>query len=62
MPYEKDLNKCLTKPPLGLKPYKMHNQQRALEIADAMKRYIIANKLIPHEWFCELKNLYAGEE
>jgi hypothetical protein len=44
-------------PPLGLKPRKIHNGQRAIEIQQALLRYIAAKKPIPSEWYVELCEL-----
>ena len=49
----------MKKPPLGLKPKTIHDQQRAIEILEAMKRYVLADKAIPNEWIGELGNLYG---
>jgi hypothetical protein len=46
-----------TKPPLGLKPKKIHDQQRLLEIIDAMSRYASTGDAIPAEWFAEASYL-----
>jgi len=45
------------KPPIGLRPRTIHSQDRAIDIVDAMKRYVLANKPIPKDWFDELKDL-----
>ena len=45
------------KPPIGLMPKSIHNQRRAINILEAMKRYIYANKTIPTDWINELKRL-----
>ena len=50
------------KPPLGLKPKEIHDQQRALEILEAMKRYVLADEPIPTDWFNELSFLYGVYE
>jgi hypothetical protein len=47
------------KPPIGLKPKTIHDQQRGLEILAAMTRYVEANKTIPEEWVYELDALYG---
>lgn len=45
------------KPPLGLKPRRFHNQDRMISIMDAMTQYMQEFKVIPDEWFDELKEL-----
>ena len=45
------------KPPLGLKPKPYHDFDRALDIIDAMRRYVLADKRIPKKWIRELKKL-----
>lgn len=45
------------KPPFGLKPKKEHDQQRLLEIIDAMSCYASAGKVIPNEWLAEVIEL-----
>jgi hypothetical protein len=54
----KDLDE---KPPIGLKPRSIHNQERGLEISAAVHRYIAANKPVPREWLLELCDLYGTE-
>ena len=51
----------MTKPPLGLKPESVHNSERAIEILEAMTRYVLAYESIPNMWIEELTRLY-GEE
>lgn len=45
------------KPPVGLRPLKIVQHQRAIEIIDAMRRYAEASCVIPVEWFTELDDL-----
>jgi len=45
------------KPPLGLKPKWVHDDQRKIEILQAIERYNIAGIAIPKEWQEELNNL-----
>jgi hypothetical protein len=45
------------KPLIGLMPREIHRQHRALEIIEAMTRYVRANKAIPQEWLDELAEL-----
>ena len=40
----------MEKPPIGLKPKEIHDQDRAWEIMAAMERYKKAGKTIPVEW------------
>lgn len=42
------------KPPLGLKPQRIHERQRLDEIVAAMKRYLKEDISIPSEWTQEL--------
>lgn len=49
------------KPPIGIKPREIHNQERALELSAAVHRYIAANKMVPREWLLELSDLYGSE-
>ena len=51
----------LEKPPLGLIPKYVHDQERAVEIFDAMYRYSAHDKPIPIEWIVELQDLYQEE-
>ena len=46
-----------TKPPLGLKPRKIHDQDRMNEIISAIERYSEESMLIPKEWTDELRDL-----
>lgn len=48
-----------SRPPIGLKPENLHQQQRALDILEAMERYIHVRKPIPKDWFIELHRLYG---
>ena len=47
-------------PPLGLKPERIWRRERRIEIAEAVMRYVQADKPIPHEWLDELERL-SGE-
>jgi len=47
----------MKKPPLGLKPKWIHDRDRALEILDAMGRYIEDGVKVPSEWFEELNEI-----
>lgn len=42
------------KPPLGLVPRYIRDEQRAREIIDAILRYIDNDRPVPHEWIDEL--------
>ncbi len=46
------------KPPIGLIPRSIHDQKRALEILEAMQRYVRSHKAVPKEWIEELSQLY----
>lgn len=41
------------KPPIGLIPLKLHNEQRHNEVRNAICRYIEANLPVPEEWLEE---------
>jgi len=47
-----------TKPPIGLMPRWLHDEIRAEEIQEAIRRYRVADYPIPIEWVEELKDLY----
>ncbi len=47
--------------PLGLRPESVVTALRAREIADAISRYVYADKRLPYSWLCELQNL-VGEK
>jgi len=50
------------KPPLGLVPRKIRENERLVEVKDAIIRYMDASKPIPQEWIDELNELmnYLG--
>lgn len=50
-------DKSDTELPAGLMPLSSHDKKRALDIVEAMHRYVIADKPIPNEWFAELSDL-----
>ena len=50
-----------TRPPQGLKPRMVHEEERMNEIIAAMRRYAEAKKDIPQEWICELLDLTKGK-
>ena len=45
---------CKTKPPLGLRPWNIADNERVVEILEAMLRYTKVNKDIPEVWMEEL--------
>jgi hypothetical protein len=54
------------KPPLGLRPRKIaesdFRKERALEIVEAMRRYVLAEHPIPLDWFSELMEFTPVEK
>jgi len=48
---------ALKKPPIGIKPKKLHEQDRCMEILKAIVRYREEGKGVPAEWFGELFSL-----
>ena len=50
------------KPPLGLMPRHVHDQNRAFNITAAIMRYGEARKHVPSEWFDELTELSIIKE
>lgn len=57
--FEKPEPVAPVKPPIGLKPRKIHEQERGLEIVWAMQRYIDAGVEIPGEWLDELRQIHG---
>lgn len=55
-------NETLGKPPLGLKPKWLHDEQRLDEVVAAINRYIEAKKLIPQEWMEEYNLLIKTDK
>jgi len=49
------------KPPIGIKPRYIHNEERRIEIESAIQRYYNADLLVPKEWYEELNELKHGE-
>jgi len=49
-----------SKPPLGLTPKRIHDEQRISAILNAMDRYAAADKPAPTQWVSELHGLVAG--
>jgi hypothetical protein len=50
-------NEKTKKPPIGLKPRWLHDEQRAADIRDAVRRYAAAGKDIPQECLDEHNEL-----
>jgi hypothetical protein len=46
-----------TKPPIGLIPKFVRDRERAIEILEAMRRYIDAGQSVPRSWLVELMEL-----
>lgn len=46
------------KPPLGIKPRAIHNEERMKEIVAAMQRYIDVGRRPPKEWIEEMLTHY----
>lgn len=55
-------NFAYKKPPLGLVPRYVRDEQRAREIIDAVLRYIDNGKPVPHEWIAELAERTTAKE
>ena len=51
----------IRKPPIGLRPKKISNKDRKIEILEAMIRYVNGFKKIPAEWVDELIDLNNSE-
>ena len=51
--------KDMLKPPLGLKPRWLAEEERFDEVDEAIKRYVQANKKVPSEWRDEWNELYV---
>lgn len=52
--YEEPAVKHEANPPLGLRPWNIADNERVVEILEAMLRYTKANKDIPEAWMDEL--------
>lgn len=50
------------KPPLGLKPRKIHDEERLQALAEAITRYVVERKPVPEEWFAEYDELIARKD
>lgn len=46
-----------TKPPLGVKPKYIHDEERAEDISEAIVRYLNARLPLPYEWIREYNGL-----
>lgn len=46
-----------SKPPAGIKPKKIHDQHRSIELIDAIRRYVNSDHKVPREWVVELYKL-----
>ena len=49
------------KPPIGVRPRFIHDEQRAEELSNAMMRHIQVNRKIPTEWLEEYNELVGNE-
>lgn len=49
------------KPPLGIKPRRLHEKQRLAALVEAIKRYAEADFPIPDEWWEEYEELKRKE-
>ena len=47
------------KPPLGIIPRMIWLEQRYNDLEDAIKRYIIAGRNVPTEWYKELYEIHT---
>lgn len=50
------------RPPLGLKPKHIHDEERMMAIREAIKRYVEAKKQIPLEWVNEYNELVRSTD
>lgn len=46
------------KPPLGIKPKPIHDQERSNDLVEAIERYLSAGKQIPLEWIEEFNEFF----
>lgn len=60
-PGAKEVVEMPVAPPVGLRPRSVVEQQRLLEIFEAMHRYVQVGKEVPIEWRVELDDLLRGE-
>lgn len=49
------------KPPLGVMPKDIWDRKRQKDLAEAMRRFLEANKYIPEEWLNEYNELCGDE-
>lgn len=52
-----DESPTVDKPPIGIKPRKIHDFQRLEELFEATLRYMEAKKKVPREWVDEIRDL-----
>jgi hypothetical protein len=57
---ERDEDKSMGRPPLGITPKNMHDDFRVKDLIKAMSRYSESSKSIPIEWIDELKLLQGN--
>jgi len=50
------------RPPLGLRPRYIAAGERAIEILDAIRRYVEAGKPVPGAWLDELRDCLVKSE
>ena len=55
------MEKRVDPPPLGLKPRKLHDEERTVEVLNAIRRSVAAGKDIPAEWVREYLELTQSE-
>lgn len=58
-PVTKTVHQCSLKPPRGLKPRKIHDEERANAIVKAIDRYLREDLPIPLEWVVEYNELHG---
>ena len=57
-----DINSPTSKHPLGLRPRWIAEEQRLIEVASAVSRYLDAGKTVPASWLEELVHLVGSLE
>jgi len=50
------------KPPLGLIPKFVYQEQRIIDITKAIERYTVAKKTVPREWIEEYNELIGSSK
>jgi len=55
----RSVSHSIEKPPIGLKPKWLHDEQRQKECKEAIERYVNAGRKVPQEWLDEY-NSYCG--